>query len=220
MINSSGLVRPRFELNPLRRVGPNVAAALLAVIALFSAACSSTPQSSGVPANIAVDVQTLSEGDVIKVAFPGTPSMKEDTQTIRRDGKVNLPIIGEVRAIGKTPVQLEKELESAYAPQLTSKEVKVTVVMSAFSVYVGGAVMKAGKIMPPRAVTVLDAIMEAGGFDETRANKKAVRVIRQEGNQVKNYYVNMKALLEGVQSEPFYLQAHDVVYVPEKVSWF
>ena len=41
--------------------------------------------------------------------------------------------------------------------------------------------------------------MEAGGFDETRANMKAVRVIRQEGSQVKNYYVNMKALLEGVQ---------------------
>ena len=80
--------------------------------------------------------------------------------------------------------------------------------------------MKAGKIMPPRAVTVLDAIMEAGGFDEAKANKKAVRVIRQEGNQVKNYYINMKAVLEGAESEPFYLQAHDHVYVPEKVSWF
>src|SRR5688572_14430626 len=111
MINSSGQIRPRFELDPFRRVGRNAAATLVVAIALFSGACSSTPQSSGVPATIAVDVQTLSEGDVIKIAFPGTPSMKEDTQTIRRDGKVNLPIIGEVRAIGKTPAQLEKELE-------------------------------------------------------------------------------------------------------------
>jgi hypothetical protein len=62
--------------------------------------------------------------------------------------------------------------------------------------------------------------MEAGGFDETKANKKTVRVIRQEGGQVKNYYVNMKEVLEGAQTEPFYLKAHDVVYVPEKISWF
>jgi hypothetical protein len=45
-------------------------------------------------------------------------------------------------------------------------------------------------------------------------------VIRQEGNQVKTYYVDMKAVLNGMQNEPFFLKAHDVVYVPEKISWF
>ena len=146
--------------------------------------------------------------------------MREEQQQIRRDGKINLTIIGEVKATDKTPAQLENELVQAYASQLTSKEIKVTVVSSAFAVYVGGAVLKPGKIMPERALTVLDAIMEAGGFDETKANKKTVRVIRQEGGQVKNYYVNMKEVLEGAQTEPFYLKAHDVVYVPEKISWF
>ena len=203
----------------MRRVGSRAATMLLAVVIAFSPGCS-TPKSSAVPAYVPVDVQKLSEGDLIKIAFPGTPSMQEQQQTIRRDGRINLPIIGEVKATDKTPKELEDELIEAYKPQLISKEVKVTVISSAFAVYVGGAVMKAGKIMPPRAVTVLDAIMEAGGFDEARANKKAVRVIRQEGNQVKNYYINMKAILEGEESEPFYLQAHDHVYVPEKVSWF
>jgi polysaccharide export outer membrane protein len=220
MNESSGLISPRFGLKTWRRLGSSIAATLLAVITLFPAGCSSTPKSSGIPVNVPTDVQTLSEGDVIRITFPGTPSMREETQTIRRDGKINLTIIGEVKAIERTPAQLEKELSEAYGAHLTSKEVKVTVIASAFAVYVGGAVLKAGKIMPPRAVTVLDAIMEAGGFDEARANKKAVRVIRQEGNQVKNYYINMKAILEGATSEPFYLQAHDVVYVPEKVSWF
>ena len=139
---------------------------------------------------------------------------------IRRDGKINLPIIGEVKAIDKTPAQLEQELVTAYTPQLTSKEVKVTVVSSAFAVYVGGAVLKPGKIMPERALTALDAIMEAGGFDHARANIKAVRVIRQEDGVVKNYYVNMKEVLEGATSTPFYLKSHDVVFVPEKISWF
>lgn len=219
MNKSFALLCPHFEFNVLRRNG-SLAIVLLAAMSFLFSACSSRPPSAGVPANVPLDVQTLSAGDVIKITFPGTPSMREETQQIRRDGKVNLTIIGEVKATDKTPAQLEDELVKAYASQLTSKEIKVTVISSSFAVYVGGAVMKPGKIMPERALTVLDAIMEAGGFDETRANKKTVRVIRQEGGQVKNYYVNMKEVLEGVQTEPFYLKAHDVVYVPEKISWF
>jgi polysaccharide biosynthesis/export protein len=219
MKNSSRLNDRSFERKTWERVGSG-ATALLAAITMLFTSCNSTPKSSGIPAEVATDVQTLSEGDVIKIAFPGTPSMREETQQIRRDGKVNLTIIGEVKATGKTPAQLEEELVKAYSAQLTSKEVKVTVVASAFAVYVGGAVMKPGKIMPERALTALDAIMEAGGFDHTRANMKAVRVIRQEDGVVKNYYVNMKAVLEGADTKPFYLKSHDVVFVPEKISWF
>jgi polysaccharide export outer membrane protein len=219
MKKSYGLFRPLYDLNVLRQ-NRFVVSTLVAAVSLLFAGCSSRPPAAGVPATVPIDVQTLNAGDVIKISFPGTPSMKEETQQIRRDGKVNLTIIGEVKATDKTPAQLEEELVKAYATQLTSKEIKVTVVSSAFAVYVGGAVMKPGKIMPERALTVLDAVMEAGGFDETRANKKTVRVIRQEGGQVKTYYVNMKQILEGAQSEPFYLKAHDVVYVPEKISWF
>jgi polysaccharide biosynthesis/export protein len=220
MNKSSGLNRPRFDLKSFHHLRSSAAMAVLGLMFLGLSACSSTPTSSGVPANVPVDVQTLNAGDVIKISFPGTPSMQPDTQQIRRDGRINLTIIGEVKAADKTPFQLEKELIEAYASQLNSKEVKVTVVSSAFAVYVGGAVMKGGKITPERALTALDAIMEAGGFDETKANKKAVRVIRQEGNQVKNYYLNLKEMLEGVQTEPFYLKAHDIVYVPEKITWF
>ena len=215
----SGATGPCSDRSLIKRFGVSAVAALLG-LALFFSGCNSTPPSAGVPVIIPTDVQTLAEGDVIKVSFPGTPSITEAEQTIRRDGRINLTIIGEVKAAGKTPAELENELKKAYASQLTSNEIKVTLVSSAFSVYVGGAVLKPGKILPPRAVTVLDAIMEAGGFDETRANKKEVRVIRQEGDQVKTYYINMKEVLNGVQTAPVYLKAHDTVYVPEKISWF
>jgi protein involved in polysaccharide export with SLBB domain len=219
MNNRSGANPLRPDLRKFNRVGSSAAAALLGLV-LFMSACSTTPPSAGVPMNVPTDVQTLSAGDVIKISYPGTPSIPETEQQIRRDGRINLTIIGEVKAADKTPAELEKELIAAYSNQLVSKEIKVTVVASAFSVYVGGAVLKPGKILPLRALTVLDAIMEAGGFDEARANKKEVRVIRQEGEQVKTYYVNMRDVLNGVQAAPFYLKAHDTVYVPEKISWF
>src|ERR1043166_7646369 len=142
--------------------------------------CSSAPKAfGGPPAIITPDVQVLSPGDVIKISFPGTPNLSSESQQIRRDGRVNLYMVGEIKAADKTPAQLEKELTDAYAPQLASKDVKVTVVSSSFAVFVTGAVMKPGKIMSDRALTAFDAIMEAGGFDNARANTKAVRVIRQ-----------------------------------------
>ena len=192
---------------------------LLAAFVGLLAGCAGGPVTAGPPTKVVPDVQTLNPGDVIRIAFPGAPNL-ETTQQIRRDGRVNLSIIGEVKVEGKTPGELEKELLEAYSSQLISKEVKVTVVSSTFSVYVSGAVMKPGKILSERALTAFDAIMEAGGLDPARANAKKVRVIRQEDGQIKNYPINVDALLKGELSEPFYLKAHDTVHVPEKISWF
>ena len=91
-----------------------------------------------------------------------------------------------------TPGDLQKTLMNLYAPQLTSKEVTVEVQSSSFPVYVTGAVLRPGKIASDHPITALEAIMEAGGPDYTKANLKNVSVIRQEGNQTKNYNLNLK----------------------------
>jgi polysaccharide biosynthesis/export protein len=185
-------------------------------IGLVLSSCAAPPK----PIQVPLDTPpTLSAGDVIKVSFPGTPNL-DTQQQIRRDGRLNLALVGEVMAEGKTPAGLEKELTDLYSPQLVSKEVKVTIVSSSFAVFVTGAVLKPGKILPDRTVSVLEAVMEAGGFDYTKANTKKVVIIRQENGQTKNYTVNLKAVLDGKGSEPFYLKSHDIVYVPEKFNWF
>ena len=183
------------------------------------AGCSTPTTAIPPPAKVAPDSQTLNPGDVVKISFPGSPNL-DTTQQIRRDGRLNLYLIGEVKAADKTPAEFERELVQTYASQLVSKEIKVTVVSSSFAVFVTGAVVRPGKIAPDRALTAFDAIMEAGGFDSTRANAKEVRVIRQEEGQTKTYTLNLKAILDGAQGEPFYLKSHDVVFVPEKISWF
>jgi len=164
--------------------------------------------------------QLLSVGDVIRVSFPGAPNLDAPPQQIRRDGRINLAMVGEVMAAEKTPADLEKELVVLYAPQLVSKEIKVTVVSSTFAVLVTGAVLRPGKITVERVLTALEAVMEAGGFDSGRANPKAVVVIRKDGGKTQNHTIDLKAVLDGKSNEPFYLRAHDIVYVPEKFSWF
>jgi polysaccharide biosynthesis/export protein len=158
----------------------------------------------------------LREGDVVKISFPGTPSL-DTTQQIRRDGKITLSLTGEVQAAGYTPAQLEKKISDLCASQLVSKEVSVSVVSSTYPVYVSGAVLHPGKVTTDRPITVLQAIMEAGGFNDS-ANLKAVLVVRQEGGKARNYTVNVKAQLTGKGSDTFYLKPSDSVYVPE--NWY
>jgi polysaccharide export outer membrane protein len=161
----------------------------------------------------------LREGDSVKVSFPGSPNL-DTTQQIRRDGKIVLSLVGEVTAAGMTPADLEKSLKSLYAPQLVSKEVTVTVVSSTFPVFVTGAVVRPGKVMSDHPITALEAVMESGGFDYAKANLSAVTVIRNEGGHLKNYTLNLKLVMMGRQSTPFYLKPADIVYVSEKFSWF
>lgn len=179
----------------------------------------SAQQALQAEAGRAPDVLTIREGDVLKIAFPGAPNL-DTTQQVRRDGRITLSMVGEYKAAGLTPSDLEKELIKAYSSQLVSKEVTVTVVSSSFAVFVTGAVMKPGKIISDRPITALEAIMEAGGFDPVKADMKAVVVIRNEEGGTRNYPLNLKLILEGKSSVPFYLKQSDIVYVPTKFSWF
>jgi polysaccharide biosynthesis/export protein len=161
----------------------------------------------------------LKEGDVLKISFPSVPSM-DTTQPIRPDGRITLPLLGDYTVAGKTTDSLSAELLQQYESQLVSKEVNVTLVSSSYTVYVTGAVLRPGKIVTDRRITAFDAIMEAGGFDKTRANLKEVVVVRQESGQTRSFTVNLDQVFSGGASTPFYLKSFDTVYVPEKFNWF
>jgi len=141
------------------------------------------------------------------------------SQQIRRDGKISMPLVGEVDAAGITPGALQKKLEDLYAPQLVTKEVVVEVLNSTFPVYVRGVVLKPGKIITDHPMTALEAIMEAGGFDYNRANLKNVVVIRREGTSIQNFHLNLRQNLQG-QGEPFFLKPYDIVVVSERFNPF
>ena len=162
---------------------------------------------------------TLREADVLKISFPGAPNL-DTVQAIRRDGKITLPEVGEVVAVGKTPTELEKELVKLYADQLVSKDIIVTVQAAAFPIFVTGAVARPGKLLSDHPMTALEAIMESGGPDFTRANLKAVRIIRTQDNKTKNFKINLKGIVNNTPIDVFYLQPDDIIFVPEKITWF
>lgn len=165
------------------------------------------------------DAIILREGDVVGISFPSNPALKSDVQQIRRDGKISLGRIGEIDAAGKTVKTLQEELLKKYNEEMAVQEVTVSVQSSTFPIYVTGAVLRPGKILSDRPLTALDAIMEAGGPDYTRANLKAVKIIRNVNGMMEHYKLNLDAVLKGEDSQTFYLKPYDIIYVPERFSW-
>lgn len=156
----------------------------------------------------------LSQGDVIEIKFPYASQFNE-TQTIRPNGKIELQLVGEVEASGKTLSELREELIKFHSSQLKHPDLAVVVhKFNERNVYVAGEVNKPGPIDIPGRLTALEAIMHAGGFNMDTAQVKNVVVIRQsdEGRQV--YVLNFKDQLSGKLHDPFYLEPHDVIFVP------
>ena len=201
--------------NPLHSFFGKLQFLLLLQILVYSVSAQSASSSNSDEA----PPLTLMEGDVLSITIPGAIELNTQ-QKIRRDGMITLPLIGEVKAVGKMPLQLEEELVALYDTQLVSKEVTVSVLESSYQVSVSGAVLNPGPIRPNQRVTVLEAIMEAGGFDPNTANLNKVKVTRIEGGRYKHYILNSRKVLSGKSSEPFYLEHRDIVEVPLKISWF
>jgi len=107
----------------------------------------------------------LSPGDVIKVAY-ADESIPDQTQKIRRDGKVSLPLIGEVTAAGKRVIDFQYELVSRYEGKLEESEVLVTLENGTANVIVSGFANKPGTYPFDRPTTVYQAVMEAGGVSD------------------------------------------------------
>lgn len=161
----------------------------------------------------------LREGDTLKITFPGAPNL-DSTYQIRRDGKITLTLGGEVTAAGLTPAELEKEILRVYDAQLAVKQVVVLATSSGYPIYVSGAVLRPGKFMVERPITVVEAIMEAGGFDRAKADPKKVSILRQIDGKSMTFKVDVQAMIDGKQPKPFYLKPSDIVTVPEKFVWF
>jgi polysaccharide export outer membrane protein len=148
---------------------------------------------------------------VIKVAY-ADESVPDQTQKIRRDGKVSLPLIGEVTAAGKRVIYFQDELVSRYNGKLENNEVLVTLENGTATVTVSGFANKPGTYPFDRPTTVYQAIMEAGGVSDygSLSNIHLTRII--DGVQ-RTERINLRSSIRGEPTQPKYVQDGDVIYI-------
>jgi polysaccharide export outer membrane protein len=134
--------------NPVALIG------ILTFLALADTGCQTDANSTTFSGQADVPRHViLASGDVVKLTFSSAPELNQ-SQKVRADGKLSLPLVGEVDAAGKTVGQLQGELIQLYKSQLKTPEVTVSLEASLTTVVVSGAVNKPGKIAFERPTTV------------------------------------------------------------------
>ncbi|HSZ63734.1 MAG TPA: polysaccharide biosynthesis/export family protein [Terriglobales bacterium] len=135
---------------------------------------------------------------------------------VRSDGKISLPLAGEIQAAGRTPLGLEREIASKLQAYISEPEVTVMVQqINSQKFNILGMVTKPGSFPLTNSATVLDAIALAGGFRDF-AKKKSIYVLRQnaDGSQSRIAF-NYKEVVKGQNpAQNIKLQPRDTIVVP------
>src|ERR1035438_6364671 len=162
------------------------------------------------------DSYVIGVDDVLAINVWKEPEVSRQSVPVRSDGKISLPLVGELMAGGETPLQLEQEIAKRLANFISEPEVTVMVQDSKSQrINILGMVVRPGAYLLTGSATVLDAIAMAGGFKDF-AKQKAIYVLRQnaDGTQ-KRISFNYKEVIKGQNADQnVRLQPRDTVVVP------
>lgn len=161
------------------------------------------------------DSFVIGNDDVLAINVWKEPDVSRSIP-VRSDGKISLPLVGEVQAAGETPLKLESEIASRLKNYISEPEVTVMVQqINSQKFNVLGMVARPGSYTVANSPTVLDALALAGGFRDF-AKQKSIYVLRQnpDGTQTRLPF-NYKEAIKGIKPEQnVKLQARDTVVVP------
>ena len=163
-------------------------------------------------AGIAVDPKTYVIGaqDILSVKVWREQDFT-GLYTVRPDGKITLPLIGDVQASGLTPERLGEQLKQGLSNYINSPDVSVSLqTVNSKKFYITGEVNRPGEYVLAIPTKVFDALSNSGGFRDF-ANKKKIIIIRGADRLKFNY----QDILKGKNLEQnIFLENGDTVVVP------
>lgn len=191
-----------------------VAAAAIAAL-LFAAPRPASANDDKKPAPslfVPTEDYRLGAGDKLRIEVYKDPQLSQSVE-IRPDGKITLPLVGDMEATGLTPLELRDQIAKQLKEYITNPTVTVIVVEAESAhAYVMGEVAHPGAVPLHGPVTVVQAIAMAGGFKDF-ANTKDVKILRPNGSGVQTLRFNYKDMLNGDVKPPM-LRSGDTVIVP------
>jgi len=135
-------------------------------------------------------------GDQLQIMVWKEPELTQ-AMSVRIDGRISLPLVGDVQAAGKTIRDLKKVLEEKYGAVIAEPAVSVMLVQSkSWRYYIIGQIKQPGEFPIDFPITVLQAIARSGGFLEW-AKTDRISIIRHEGGQETIVPFNYQALVNG-----------------------
>jgi polysaccharide export outer membrane protein len=174
---------------------------------------------SNVPVTAAPGVNIPSQyvigaDDVLSVVFWRDKELSSDV-TVRPDGKISLPLINDVQAVGLTPAQLRDVIADEAKKYVEDPNVTVVVKsINSRKVFITGEVKKPGPFPLTGPTSVLQLISIAGGLADY-AKPEKISIVRVEGGKTVSYKFNYKEVLEGKKlAQNIELKPGDTIIVP------
>jgi polysaccharide export outer membrane protein len=151
-----------------------------------------------------LDINVWKEGELSKAV------------AVRPDGMITLPLVGEIKAVGLTPNQLQEQLTASLSKVLSDPQVTVIVVaVNSLSFNIMGNVYKPGYYPLTRPLTILDAIGLSGGFRDFAKDKKIYLLRAMADGSQKKYPFNYREVIKGKKmAQNILLLPNDVLVVP------
>ncbi|HEX8294716.1 MAG TPA: polysaccharide biosynthesis/export family protein [Chthoniobacteraceae bacterium] len=132
---------------------------------------------------------TIRPGDIFEMRLGGVPpEFAQDFNsqfTVSQEGSVNLPLLKEVRAVGLTPPQLERAIQSRLVAEryFSNPAVNINLVQNIRFISIGGGVRQPQRMQWTPDLTLMSAIQIAGGLTDF-ATYKGIRLIREKQTQL------------------------------------
>jgi polysaccharide biosynthesis/export protein len=165
----------------------------------------------------------IGAGDTLSVVVSQNPDLSAEAVPVRPDGKISTPLANDVVAVGRTPTQLAREIETRLRDYVRSPNVTVivrTALGELGQVKVIGNGVTAPKAFPyHNGMRVLDVVVAAGGLSQFAAGNRAKVVRTLPDGTTREIKVRLQDLMSrGAVAENILLQPGDILVVPE--SWF
>jgi polysaccharide export outer membrane protein len=155
-------------------------------------------------------------GDQLQISFYLSPEFDHEV-TVRPDGKISMPVIGDVKAVDLTPVQLEAYLDQGFSRELLAPQATVHVQNSPGQVvYVQGEVAHPGAVHLAPDMTALQAISASGGMTDSAGPDKVILIRRDACGRPQGVHLNLgKVLNQSNNDEDAGLMPTDILIVPK-----
>ena len=206
-------------------MSPFVRLVLIAIVLILQA-CAAGPGVSGGAPRVnpeaqAVSVYRIGVDDIVEVSVWHNPDLNAKVP-VRPDGMISIPLVGDVMAGGKTPEEVSAEIAEKLKTYVRDPQVAVILTELRSHEYlsrvrVTGAVRNPVSVPYRQGMTVLDAVLAAGGTTEF-ASADRTELYRKEGESTRAYAVRLDQILKkGDLSTNYPAQPGDVITVPERV---
>ncbi|MGC2198675.1 MAG: XrtA/PEP-CTERM system exopolysaccharide export protein [Stellaceae bacterium] len=195
---------------------------LIAAVMLAVAGCKGAPELPPAPpaSSLPSAQYRIGPGDNLNIFVWRNPELTV-TVPVRPDGRVSIPLVEDVVAIGKTPTALAREYEQRLSKYI--REPLVTVIVTGFVGPIPDEVRVIGEAAQPRSLpyradmTVLDAMIAVGGLTRYAAGNDSIVVRTANGVQT-SYAVHLRDLIvDGDISANVALQPGDIIIIPQRL---